>query len=280
MNEPKVGFFGTPPLRYIGGKWQLAEWIIRAFPPHRVYVEPYCGGAAVFFRKYRSGLEVLNDLDGDIVNFFHILRTRTDEIVKVIELTPYSRAEYQLALQPCDEPLERARRFYVALWQSFGSTLIYKSGWRHQKTDKQRTPVVDTWRRLDGLMMAADRLKDAQIESMPAIEVMKHYDSAETLFYVDPPYVLSSRGSGGGRRRYRYEMEDDDHRELAECLTKLKGMVILSGYSSPLYDTLYKGWKRLEKTSTTNGNNSSVEMLWLSPNTTAVDRLPMFNRGV
>lgn len=277
MRKARVGFFGTPPLRYVGSKWQIAEWIIERFPPHEVYVEPYCGAASVFFRKHRSPIEVLNDLDGDIINFFDVLRTDTDALVRAIELTPYSRAEHERAMTPCSDcdPLERARRFYVGLWQSFASTLIYGSGWRHQTTAKQRTPVVESWKRLDGLLDAAYRLKDAQIECLPALECIEHYDSKTTLFYVDPPYVKSSR-TKGSRSRYRHEMNDDDHRALAEALHNVKGMVMLSGYESTLYDDLYGDWHKVTKTSTTNGNSTSIEVLWLSPGATQVDALPLF----
>lgn len=273
--KARRGFFDTPPLRYTGAKWQIADWIIAQFPLHDVYVEPFCGSAAVFFRKYRSPVEVLNDLDGDIVNFFEVLRTRTDELVCAIELTPYAREEYQLAFEPCDDPFERARRFYVAVWQSFGGTLIHKSGWRHHKHAKQRSPVVDTWRRLDGIMDAAHRLKDAQIDKLPAIECIQRYDSPNTLFYVDPPYVMASR-QGKGRRRYRYEMNDADHRALAAALHETAGMVLLSGYASDLYEALYADWLRVEKASTTNGNHGSTEVLWLSPSAVQASA-PLFN---
>lgn len=268
-------FFDVPPLRYTGSKWQVAEWIIEQFPQHDVYVEPYCGSGAVFFRKHRSPIEVLNDKDGDIVNFFEVLRTQPEELIRLIELTPYARVEYELSLQPCTDPVERARRFYTASWQSFGGTLVNKSGWRHQRNAKQRSPVVDTWRRMDGLLDAAWRLKDAQVENMDALECIRHYDGSATLFYVDPPYVMHSR-SDRGKRRYRHEMNDDDHRQLAAALRQVQGMVLLSGYRSALYDELYGDWLAVDKSSTTNGQSSSIETLWLSP--TAVEgRAPLFS---
>lgn len=263
-NKARRGFFDTPPLRYVGAKWQLAEWIIEQFPPHKSYVEPFCGSAAVFFRKHPSRLEVLNDMDGEIINFFYILRTQRDVLLEQIQLTPFARAEYELALKHCEDPMERARRFYVALWQSFGSTLIYRSGWRTQRSPDMRSPLTSTWKRMDGLMDAADRLKDALIEQRDALECIINYDTPETLFYIDPPYVLSSR-SGKGRRRYRVEMNDQQHVALAEVLHSVQGAVLLSGYNNDLYGHLYPDWERLEKTTTTTGNGQAVESLWLSP---------------
>lgn len=270
-------YFDVPPLRYTGSKWQMAGWIIEQLPQHDVYCEPYCGSGAVFFRKHRSPIEVLSDLDGDIVNFFEVLRTQADALIRLIELTPYARVEYERAYEPCDDPLERARRFYIVAWMSFGGALINHGGWRHQRNAKQRSPVVDTWRRMDGLLDAAWRLKDAQIDNLPALDCIQHYDGPHTLFYVDPPYVMKTRAEGG-RKRYRHEMGDGDHRQLAAVLRQVEGMVILSGYRSPLYDELYGDWLSVDKSNTTNGNSRSVETLWLSP--AAVEgRAPMF-RGL
>lgn len=278
-----ANFFDTPPLRYVGSKWKLADWIIAQFPPHTVYVEPFCGGASVFFRKHRSPVELLNDIDGEIINFFDVLRTRTDELVRAIELTPHARVEYERALQPVDglDDLERARRFYIGVWQSFGGTLIYRSGWRLQRRDDQYSTITDTWRRMDGLMMAASRLKDAQIDNRPALEVIKDMDSPKTLFYVDPPYPFDSRAVGA-RRRYRFEMTNEDHQELLYELMLVSGPVVLSSYKNQLYDeTLIDlgGWTAIEKSATTNGNTTATEYLYLSPRATALNDLPLF-RGI
>ncbi len=279
-NLAKVARTDTPPLRYLGSKWRLADWIIAQFPPHKVYVEPFAGGASVFFRKHRSVLEVINDMDGEVVNFFQVLRTRTEELLTQIKLTPWAREEYMLALEPADESdvIERARRFYVALNQSFGSTLIYNSGWRHQCVSDMRTPLVDTWRRMDGLLAAAERLKDAQIDKRPATDVIQTYDGGNTLFYVDPPYPLRSRADKG-RKRYRMEMDNDDHRLLAEVLHGVDGMVILSGYGCELYDDLFGDWARIEKSTTTNGNSSAIEVLWLNDAAVDHNKLPLFAHG-
>lgn len=166
-------FFDPPPLRWTGSKWQLAEWIISQFPPHLLYCEPYCGGAAVFFRKQPAKIEVLNDLDGDVVNFFTVLRTHTNELVQAVDLTPYSREEYEQAYEPSDDPLERARRFYICSRQSYGAFSGRKTGWRTQKNWRRGMSINHEWNRLHGLFKAAYRLKDAQIECDDALEVIR-----------------------------------------------------------------------------------------------------------
>lgn len=281
MSSVRLGYFDTPPLRYVGAKWQLAEWICDNFPPHDKYVEPFCGSAAVFFRKWPSKLEILNDLDGELVNFFRVLRSQKDDLLEQIQLTPFSRLEHERSLKPIQRgvtDLERARRFYVATWQSFGSTLIHRSGFRTQVTPYMRSSLTATWKRMDGIMAAADRLRDAIIESQDAIKIIEQYDCKDTLFYIDPPYVLSSR-TQGGRRRYRHEMTDSAHVRLLETLKRVDGMVVLSGYDNALYREHLGDWYCATKTTKTNGNQSAEECLWVSPRANDVASLPMF-RGV
>lgn len=275
IRSARVGFFDTPVLRYIGGKWQIAEWIISQFPAHDNYVEPFCGAASVFFRKHPSPIEVINDRSGDVVNFFRVLREDTDALIRAVDLTPFSREEYDRAYEPSDDPLERARRFYVRSWQSFSCHAGYKTGWRHQKNIHSRgTSLTREWRRMDGLYRSAERLKHALIEHDDALAVIQRYDTPQTLFYLDPPYVLDTRSN---RRRYAHEMTDDDHRSLAEALHAVRGMVVLSGYAGDLYEELYADWKMLTKSTTTNGNSTAVECLWLSPATLRA-QTPLFHR--
>lgn len=271
-----MDYFDPPPLRWTGSKWKLADWIMRYFPPHELYCEPYCGGAAIFFRKSPAKIEVLNDLNGDVVNFFTVLRTRTAELVEAVDLTPYARAEYEQAYEPCDDPLERARRFYVLSRMSFGAYSGRKTGWRTQRNRHRGTSITSEWKRLHGLLKGAARLKDAQIECDDALEVILRYDGPRALFYVDPPYVYNTR-SDGGRQRYTYEMKDNDHIDLAKVLQQVKGMVLLSGYDSPLYRELYDGWRVVSKSTTTNGNSTATESLWISPKADQMNHLPLFN---
>lgn len=274
MSKP-MEFFDPPPIRYFGAKWQLAEWIIDQFPPHDLYVEPYCGGASVFFRKQPAAIEVLNDLNGDLVHFFDVLRTRTDEFVRAIELTPVSLAEYERSWEPTNDPLERARRFYIRSWQAFGSGGIKgKTGWRRQLSSNRGSSVTHDWARISGLWLGAMRLKQALLDRDNALAIIKRYDGPKTLFYVDPPYLLSARARS--TNRYSHEMDEAAHRELASVLRAVSGAVILSGYDSALYRELYADWRCVSKTNTTNGNSRAVEYLWISPNADDLRRLPLF----
>jgi DNA adenine methylase len=271
----------SPPVRYYGGKWKVASWVIDQFPPHTSYVEPFCGAANILFRKNPSRFEVINDLNHNIVTFFDVLRSRPDELLSAIRLTPYSREEHRRAhddvpLQHKDRELEVARRFYVRSRQSFGSGEgEYSTGWRFQRTDTRGgASVTEEWNRYEHLWAAAERLKAVQIESDTAINCIKRFDTPDTLFYVDPPYLFETRYSN--EERYAHEMSNDDHRQLAALLRSVQGMVLLSGYKSALYDELYGDWRCISKSTTTNGNSEAEEFLWISPNADNVNRLPLF----
>jgi DNA adenine methylase len=268
-------YFDVPLLRYTGAKWQLADWLTEQFPPHYIYVEPFAGSGSVFFRKPVSPIEVLNDLDSEIVNFFRVLRERPNELIIQIDRTPFSFEEYEASYEIAIDPLERARRFYVRCWQAFGNSGVRKTGWRRQLNGKRGTTITDEWARLDGLYRGAAALKHAQIDQLEAVECIEKYDSPTTFFYCDPPYVLSSRSQGKNRKRYIHEMDDAGHRRLADALHQIKGMAMISGYDSPLYRELYADWRVTSKTTTTNGNSTATEFLWISP---ACDRakLPLF----
>lgn len=282
--EPEKIAIKNPPVRYYGGKWRLAKWIIEQFPSrHTCYVEPFCGGASVLFQKEPSTIEVINDLNSNIVTFFDVLRSRPEELIRALQLTPFSREEHRRAYQPFsaedypDYQLEQARRFYVRSRQSFGSGEgQYSTGWRYQSNNNRGQTLTDEWNNLNHLWAVAERLKAVQIENDNALKVMDRFDSSETLFYVDPPYMFETRYSD--EKRYAYEMSDDEHIALAEKVKSLAGMVLLSAYPSELYDELYArdGWRCFRREANTNGNNRKVECLWVSPKAYQ-NQLPMFN---
>lgn len=269
-----------PALRYYGGKWRLAPWIVSYFPPHMCYVEPFCGAASVFLRKDPAEFEVLNDLDGDLINFFRVLRERTDELIQAIQLTPYSRAEYKAAFeQPSADPLERARRYYVAAWQGWGGGKGTRpGGWRFQHTNNRGKSVVDDWNQIGHLEAIVSRLKATMIESDDALSVIKRYDQPHTLFYVDPPYLSDTRTKRWKDTAYQCEIDDRYHLNLLECLQHIEGMALISGYPSELYENLLADWYRVETTSrTTNTSNVATEVMWISP--AAMDkRSPLFTQ--
>lgn len=275
LQQKAASYFDVPVLRYVGAKWKIADWLIGMFPEHESYVEPFSGSAAIYLRKPRASISVLNDLSEDVVNFYRVLREQPNALIHAIELTPFSRREYDLSYAPADEPLEKARRFYVRCWQAFGSSGGRKTGWRWQRNTHRGTSTTREWSRTEGLWYAAEAFKDAQIECRPAIEIIKDYDTPRAFFYVDPPYVYSAR-SDGGRLRYTHEMNDNDHRDLANVLQQIKGTAIVSGYDCQLYDELFAGWHKCHKTTTTNGNNTATETVWLHPRLSDYRSLPLF----
>ncbi len=259
-----------PALRYHGGKFLLAPWIISHFPPHTSYVEPYAGAASVLLLKSPSKLETINDSNDLVVNFFDVLRTRKNDLLNAIRLTPYSRREFARAQEPCDDPLERARRFYVWSWQGRGRAgVVEPGGWRFMSRDTRGTTPSDDFSRCEHLELIADRLRRVQIECGEAIQVIRRFDTPDTLFYVDPPYVGATRSARWSGSAYRCEMDDDSHRELAQALRGVQGMVALSGYPSPLYEELYGDWVRVSRTARIDSGAQRIEALWLSPSSQA-----------
>jgi DNA adenine methylase len=254
-----------PALWWYGGKWRIAPWIISHLPPHDAYCEPYGGAASVLLRKPPARLETFNDLHGRLVNFFTILRERPDELTRAIELTPYARAEFQLAHQATADPLEDARRFYVLANQgrSGAASGRTRSGWRTRRDPSRRSD----WARevtAAHLGSIAHRLKHVQIECADAFAVIARYDTPATLHYVDPPYVRATR-SAGSAGRYAHDLSDADHRALAKLLHQVEGMVVLSGYPSRLYEQLYAGWQRVDHQAHDEAAKPRVESLWRNP---------------
>ncbi len=250
-----------PALRYHGGKWMIAKWIISHFPPHRIYVEPYGGAGSVLLRKEPCYSEIYNDIDDEVVNLFRILRERGADLKEALRLTPYSREEYKLAMEPAEDPLESARRLVIRSFMGYGSDSIKGgSGFRANAHRKGTVPAHDWKNYADAMEHLVARLRNVLIENRPALEIIKQQDSADTLFYIDPPYLHETRTKA---KRYRFEMDDHEHIKLALALNELKGMVVVSGYDSPLYRKLYAGWKRVEKPTFADGGRPRKECLWI-----------------
>lgn len=219
-----------PVLRYFGGKWRLAHWIISHFPPHVCYVEPFCGAASVFLRKSPSEFEVINDLDGEVVNFFRMLRDRTEDLLHAIRCTPYSREEYGLSWEETVDDMERARRYYVRSWQGWGGAKRESHpAWRSQHSNNRGKSVVMDWNELKHLDAIVQRLKQAFIENDDALDVIERYDQPHTLFYLDPPYLSETRTKRWRETAYNCEIDEDYHRRLLDVLQEIHGMAIISG---------------------------------------------------
>lgn len=263
MKAPK-----RPLLRYHGGKWKLAPWILRHLPAHRVYVEPFGGGASVLLQKPRSYAEVYNDLDGEVVNLFRVARERGEELAQACELTPFARDEFEIAYMEGGDELERARRTLVRSFMGFGSAGVTKqvTGFRANTTRAYTTPATDWMNYPDALRIVVQRLRGVVIEHRDAAMVMQTHDGDDTVHYVDPPYVHDTRHHRGRSPAYRHEMTDDQHQALASTLRGLRGSVILSGYRCPLYDELFADWRRVDMATHADGAKDRVESLWLSPN--------------
>lgn len=263
-----------PILRWHGGKWLLAPWIIGHFPAHRVYVEPFGGAWSVGFRKPRAAAEVWNDLDSELVNLFRVLRDAMSarELVDVLRLTPFARDEFYRAYEQATCPSERARRLIVRSFMGHGSDGAsgqYRTGFRANSNRSGSTPAVDWTNLPDSLELAVARLRGVVIESRPALQVMSSHDGPETLHYVDPPYLHETRARANRRTDnggvYRHELTDQDHADLLAFLCDLKGMVVLSGYPSRIYDDGLPGWTRIDRAALADGALPRTECLWLNP---------------
>jgi len=269
-----------PVLRYHGGKWRLAPWIISHLPKHEIYVEPFGGAGSVLMRKPRSEAEVYNDLDDEVVNVFRVLRdpAMAARLEQLLFLTPYSRTEFLDSYDQVANPVERARRMIVRMTMSHGTTGLRRgmTGFRSRCWAQRRNEAA-IWRDFPDLIGSyVERLRGVVIECRPALEVINQHDSPRTLFYVDPPYVIDTRSSirtqgeaEGGWRSYRYNLTNDDHVKLLETLQAIDGMVVLSGYRSELYEDLLGDWSVATKTARADGGHEREECLWISPNVAA-----------
>lgn len=254
-------------LKYPGSKWRIADWIIALMPPHKSYLEPFFGSGAVFFRKDPSRIETINDLDGEIVNLFRVIRDTPEALERAVALTPYSREEYEAAwghhkAKDVGDPVELARLTLVRYWQTHGSCSCYKAGWKNDRAGREYAYAVRYWDRLPAWIAAAvGRLKSAQIEQAPAIDVIRRFSDPGVLIYADPPYLLSTRK----QRQYNVELLDEtQHIDLLKTLLDHPGPVMLSGYDNELYNDMLRGWVKDSRPTRSEGGHSRIETLWMN----------------
>ena len=258
---------------WYGGKYSHLDWLLPLLPETNHYCEPFGGSAAVLINRKPSPVETYNDIDGEVVNFFKVLRNQKEKLVEAIGLTPFSREEFEQAInEPPNDlfDLERARRFYVLARQvRTGLAQKASSGrWAHCRLTSRAgmAGAVSRWLgAVEDLPLIAQRLLRVQIEHAPAVEVIRRYDSPGTLFYCDPPYPHESRGDNNA---YAYEMSDDEHRQLSEVLHQVEGRVALSSYDCNLMDRLYHDWHKIVAPSKTIHSTKDLrnEILWLNYN--------------
>lgn len=236
---------------WYGGKFSHLDWLLPLLPAAEHFCEPFGGSAAVLINRDPSPVETYNDLDGEVVIFFKVLRERADELTKAIGLTPFSREEFEYAIKHQEDgqlsDLERARLFFIRARQvRTGLAQKASSGrWANCKLTSRAgmSGAVSRWLgSVEGLSEITERLLRVQIENAPAVDIIKRYDSPQTLFYCDPPYTHDARSDINA---YKFEMDSDAHHELAEVLRSVKGMAAVSGYESPLMNKLYKGWRKV-----------------------------------
>jgi len=261
----------VPPrslLRYFGGKWAIAPWVLSHLPPHRIYVEPFGGAASILLRKPRSKVEVYNDLDEEIVGIFQTVQDprQCQRLMRCLRRTPYSRRVFETAFQSSTDPIIRAQRAIVRAYQSFHHEALFnpkKTTFADAKHRSRSSCKAREWANYPRTLLAVSRrLQGVVIECRPAMDVIHVQDTPDTLFFVDPPYVPSTRTKSG----YRHEMTEADHVALLEQLRQVKGMVVLAGYPSRLYDTLLSDWHRIKRPHRAQGSSRvRTEVLWLSP---------------
>ena len=271
-NKPRKN---RPLVRWHGGKYMQAEWICQHLPPHSLYSEVFGGGASVLLRKPRVKAEVYNDLDDTIV---HLMRTLQDPVkaaalVRVLGLTPFARAEFDLAFSPTDDDVERARRTIIRSFMGFGSDATsdsnYKTGFR-RFVSEGKVPA-DEWAAYPlALRRIIARLDGVVIEQTDAFELLVELDDPNALQYVDPPYLPSTRSIGNRRRGagyhvYSHELSEADHSKLLDLLRSLKGMVVLSGYPSELYDHALPDWRQVTRRAHADGGRPRMEVLYINP---------------
>ena len=247
-------------LNYPGAKWGMAKEIVALMPSHRSYLEPFFGSGAVLFNKPKSAIETVNDIDGDIVNFFRVLREQPEKLAMFIGLTPYSRDVFNDAYENRGaSDFEMAYKFAIRSKMGFGFKTYTKTGFKVDVAGREGSYAVNNWNRMPAdLLEASARLKDVQIENRPALELIRKYNYDNVLIYADPPYLLETRGG----KQYRNEMTEQDHLDLLEALKQHKGSVILSGYPSEMYDRELARWSRITRKSYNQNADQRTEVLW------------------
>jgi len=233
---------------WYGGKFNHLKWLLPLLPQCHHYCEPFAGSAAVLLNRTPAPVETYNDIDGEIVNFFRVLRNEKDRLIEMIGLTPFSREEFFKSVSEDEgrlSNLERARRFFVRARQvrtGLAQTASLGRWANCKKTSRAgMSGVVSRWLGSIAVLPGiVERLLRVQIENRPALEVIQLYDDADTLFYCDPPYPHESRGDS---KAYSFEMNNDEHRRLASQLSRINGKAAVSGYRCDLMDTLYRGWR-------------------------------------
>ncbi|GAA4600351.1 DNA adenine methylase [Planotetraspora phitsanulokensis] len=256
-----------PPFQYYGAKGRLAPFLASLLPKHEVYCEPFAGSAAVFFAKKPAKIETINDINGDLVAFMRTLRDQPRALQRAIQLTPYAREEHKAAKlgDTTASDLERARRWWIQCSQSRSGEA--GASWRRPTSRTRVNNPVGAKRAGAALRWHAARLREAFIENCDAMELIARMDSPQTAFYLDPPYLRSTRNAAGSGRYVREMDEDDEHVRLLDLLNSCQGTIVLSGYQSELYDKALAGWRRIDyrvRQTASDLRTHAVESIWVN----------------
>lgn len=262
-----------PLLRYFGGKFRLAPWIISHFPNHEIYVEPFGGAGSVLLQKPQIGCEVYNDLDLDVYNLFAVLRCPdcANLLIEQLQFTPFHREFYLEAYKDnTSNNIQKAVSLLVKSFMSFSSNGCFqkKSGFS-SSTQKGKTTDATTWQKLpENIKSIVERLRGVIIENLPASQIINKHDSYKTLFYLDPPYLHNTRKT---KKTYKHEMTSNDHEQLLGQLNSIKGSAVISVYDSEMYNDLLAGWEKYSTTTraaSQRGTVVKVECIWVKGATT------------
>ena len=253
----------SPLLDYFGGKWRLGKFLIEKFPDHRNFVDAFCGAGSILFKKPESYNEIINDIDNNVVNLMLVLRDEYAAFNHLVKYTPYSRYIYSLSKQykPINGVLDEyaALQFLIRSAQGIGDSTHCLTGFK--TSIKKGGPIIGLWRNIyQDLEKYHQRLRNCVIENLHFRDVLKKYDSEETFFFLDPPYLHETRSSG----KYKHEMTADDHRELLSIITKLKGKVMLCGYANTLYNEALADWCVQVRATNSNGGGKRMEKIWMN----------------
>ena len=264
----------SAPIKWHGGKFYLASRIVEMIPDHIHYVEPFFGGGAVLFRKHEqlteSHSEVVNDVFGELVNFWKVLQSREDfpEFERRIAVTPFAKPVWEAALR-CEsaDSIDRAVAFFVTYRQSRQGLGRDFATMSRSRTRRGMNEQVSSWlSAIDGLYEAHERLSRVAIFCDDAVDVIQREDSPTTFFYCDPPYLANTRVA---KSAYACEMTNEDHDRLLKTLGGLQGKFLLSGYMNELYQVAAErfGWNRIDitidnKASSQKTKPRKIECLW------------------
>jgi DNA adenine methylase len=251
---------------YFGGKFTHADWIIKHLPASKSYVEVFAGSAVILLNRKPARIETLNDINKVITNFFTVLRDNPDELINKIFLSPYSLDEYRNCFQNINDGdnIERARRFFVVVNQSFNGSYSRQTGWKisTKETRANTSEAISRWiSKVPNLLAIVERLRRVQISNYDFRLMFEKFDGPETLFYCDPPYMHDTRCNNN---EYEFEMSENDHLDLIQLFKNAKGKVALSGYDNDLYNSSLGGYYKTiakEKRITLFGSKRQ-EILW------------------